>query len=142
MSDLQKRMDDLYKRKVEDCLEKAVRLTALSVFTEVVINTPVGNPDLWKNPAPKGYAGGTARQSWNIDINVVNVKITEAKDELSRSYDGSDKALAAIAKFKLNDTVYIANSVPYIRRLNDGWSTQAPAGFIDAAVQVGIRKGK
>lgn len=30
--------------------------------------------------------------------------------------------------------IYVVNDVPYIGRLNDGWSTQAPAGFIQIAV--------
>lgn len=153
MSDLQKKMDDLYKRKVEQVLEKTVRLTALSIYSEIVVNTPVGNPDLWesnhgrrlhglKAKAPAGYVGGTAKLSWNIENNVVDVKITEATAEVSPGYDGSEKALETVAKYKLADTIYISNALPYIRRLNDGWSTQAPAGFIDAAVQVGTRKGK
>lgn len=30
------------------------------------------------------------------------------------------------------------SKLPYIERLNEGWSTQAPAGFIDAEVQRAI----
>lgn len=153
MSDLQKKMDDIYKRKVEGYHEKVIRLTALSIFSEVVINTPVGNPDLWqsnhgrrlhslKAKAPEGYVGGSARLSWNIDINTVDVKITEATEQLERSYDGQEKALQAVAKFKLSDAIFISNNLPYIRPLNEGHSTQAPSGYIDAAVQVGALKGK
>lgn len=32
----------------------------------------------------------------------------------------------------------ITNSVPYIGRLNNGWSQQAPAGFVRAAIQFGV----
>jgi len=31
----------------------------------------------------------------------------------------------------------IINKVPYLQRLNEGWSAQAPAGFIEAAILVG-----
>lgn len=34
----------------------------------------------------------------------------------------------------IGDEQHVQNSVPYIGRLNDGHSTQAPAGFIDAIV--------
>lgn len=34
----------------------------------------------------------------------------------------------------VGDEQHIQNSVPYINRLNDGHSKQAPAGFIDAIV--------
>ena len=52
-----------------------------------------------------------------------------------------DKSLTALSSFKLGDSVYIANGLPYIRRLNDGHSTQQPEGFIEKAIQVGVRKG-
>lgn len=31
-------------------------------------------------------------------------------------------------------TIYITNNIPYIRQLNDGSSSQAPAGFVDRAL--------
>lgn len=42
-------------------------------------------------------------------------------------------------------TIYISNVLPYIRRLNDGYSKQAPAGFVERAVLIGrktIKKAK
>lgn len=33
--------------------------------------------------------------------------------------------------------LYLSNVVPYIRRLNDGSSKQAPAGFVERAVLIG-----
>jgi hypothetical protein len=33
--------------------------------------------------------------------------------------------------------IYISNNEPYIQRLNDGSSLQAPAGFVDRAVIIG-----
>ena len=35
------------------------------------------------------------------------------------------------------DTVYITNAAPYIRRLNDGYSKQEPAGFVERAKLLG-----
>lgn len=35
--------------------------------------------------------------------------------------------------------VHITNNVPYIMRLNEGWSRQAPSGFIQAAVAKAVR---
>lgn len=35
--------------------------------------------------------------------------------------------------------VYISNNVPYIGRLNDGYSKQAPAGFVPAAIGRAVR---
>lgn len=35
---------------------------------------------------------------------------------------------------RLQEGLLIFNAAPYIRRLNDGWSAQAPSGFIEKAV--------
>jgi hypothetical protein len=47
---------------------------------------------------------------------------------------------AVLTDTKPGDVVFIANNLPYIKRLNAGSSTQAPAGFVEAAVLVGINK--
>jgi hypothetical protein len=39
-------------------------------------------------------------------------------------------------------TIYISNSLPYIRRLNDGYSNQAPAGFVERAVLIARKQVK
>jgi len=35
---------------------------------------------------------------------------------------------------RTGQAVYITNNLPYIERLNSGWSKQAPAGFVDRAI--------
>lgn len=42
-------------------------------------------------------------------------------------------------------TIFISNVLPYIRRLNDGYSKQAPAGFVERSALIGrkhIKKAK
>lgn len=46
-------------------------------------------------------------------------------------------ALSILALKKEGQAVYLGNALPYIRKLNDGSSTQAPAGFIERAELVG-----
>lgn len=81
---------------------------------------------------------GRARSNWNVDINIVDVQIVEptSKDP------GPEKALSAIARYKLNDVAYISNNLPYIRRLNEGYSQQAPAAFVETAVDIGKRQAQ
>jgi len=38
---------------------------------------------------------------------------------------------------KPGQRIYITNSLPYIRRLNEGYSGQAPAGFVERSVLIG-----
>lgn len=62
---------------------------------------------------------------------------------------GSTKTASARAAFeagraiirgaKPGEPIIISNNLPYIRRLNDGYSKQAPAGFVDRAILLGRR---
>lgn len=55
--------------------------------------------------------------------------------------DSGQLALAAgeqqLALKKPGVPIFIQNNAPYIRRLNDGWSAQEPAGFVERAVLLG-----
>jgi len=43
----------------------------------------------------------------------------------------------AVLRAQAGDLVYLSNTAPYIRRLEYGWSKQAPAGFIRLALAAG-----
>lgn len=99
-------------RHVADTRERVDRFVqgvVQTVFNEVQTGgrygpgTPVGNPSLWKHRAPPGYSGGFARANWD------------------RSQE--TQARAGVA-------VQMTNNAPYIRRLEYGWSRQAPNGFV------------
>jgi hypothetical protein len=53
-------------KKKFDAEAQAMAFYALKRFQD---DTPVGNPDRWKNPksAPKGYVGGSLRQSFTAE---------------------------------------------------------------------------
>lgn len=56
------------------------------------------------------------------------------------SASASETVADAEAKFKTKkpgQTIYISNVLRYIGRLNEGSSTQAPAGFVERAVLLG-----
>lgn len=48
-----------------------------------------------------------------------------------------NNAKAVLKNKKPGQAVYITNNEPYIRRLNDGYSGQAPAGFVERSVLIG-----
>ena len=52
------------------------------------------------------------------------------------------EAEEAIAGFTSGDSIFIANNVSYVPKLNDGSSAQAPAQFVEAAGAVGARAAK
>lgn len=43
---------------------------------------------------------------------------------------------------KPGQSIVISNNLPYIRRLNDGYSKQAPAGFVERAELIGRKVAK
>jgi hypothetical protein len=92
------------------------RALVLGLVSDLIFETPV--------------AEGRARGGWDV-----------ARDEPPESEsgrvdpDGSATLAAAGREVALIDApakTWVVNNVPYIRRLNDGWSQQAPAGFVDA----------
>jgi hypothetical protein len=122
--------------------EQHVRLQkkiAIDLFSAIIEKNPVGNPSLWAEsslPAPKGYVGGRSRANWQISItpppdgdgtdDVDEGAVTGAPVDPSQLADG----LGAMASAEFGGTIWIFNNVVYIKRLEDGWSQQAPAGMV------------
>jgi len=116
--------------KITQASEKAIRATALQLFTQVIERTPVGNPDGWKNPAPPGYIGGTARGNWRTAIGRPETATVDNRPEAQ----ATGEVNLAVARFTLADTIHLSNNLPYIQRLENGWSQQAPAGMVAVTV--------
>lgn len=99
----------------------------LEMFSGVVRVTPVGNKAIWRSnlgkPAdrhtPRGYVGGQARRSWRITVGPPGSSAT-----------GQDP-ITVLAQAKITDRINVANPLPYMERLNNGWSSQAPAGWVE-----------
>lgn len=129
MTDLKKMMDDLYNEVVVQGLEKDVRRTALQVFKNIVQMTPV--------------EFGGAKLNWNVDINVIDLSLTPPPATApDAGFYNELKALSATARYKAKDIIYISNNLPYIERLNEGSSQQAPAGYIQSAIDTGTRQAE
>ena len=105
--------------RTEKKLDLLVRKIGLELFSRVIVNTPVDT--------------GRARANWQVAINSVPTGTLELSDK-----DGTaaiSAADAAVSGLKAGDTIYLANNLPYIQKLEDGSSTQAPAGMVGLAVQ-------
>lgn len=111
---------------VEKNAANLVRKAALAADQAVVSATPVDT--------------GRARSNWIVSI---NVKVDTVREPLAPGVAATGPAIAEGQKIALtykpgDSAVYIQNSVPYIKRLNEGWSKQAPANFISKAVHAGL----
>jgi hypothetical protein len=117
----------------QHCIDNAdlvVRKTVLDIGRSLVEKTPVGNPELWQNPdnKPDGYVGGHARANWSHSIGaLVNQEFKEIDATGGASIDRIVGSVPVKAAGKVH---YIQNSLPYMQALEDGHSTQAPAGIV------------
>jgi hypothetical protein len=77
---------------------------------------------------------GRARANWQISID------TEIDSELdSTDAQGALTRNQGIIRSYRNGAIILQNNVAYIGQLNDGWSAQAPAGFVEKALQTAAR---
>jgi hypothetical protein len=94
-------------------------------------------------PADKGVA----RSNWRVGLGnppraVIsayapgkNLGINERANASAAFAAGRARILSVKSTSRgLEKSIYIANSVPYIEKLNNGYSKQAPAGFVQTAL--------
>lgn len=113
--------------------EKVVRGTAITVFSSIVKASPVGNPSIWKNPksAKPGYTGGRFRGNWQTTLAQPaqgTVKGTENQGEVISSI------VAKTRPYKIGQTLFMTNNLPYAYRLSRGHSRQRPSGWIESII--------
>ncbi|WP_152615640.1 hypothetical protein [Leisingera sp. ANG-M1] len=100
-------------------MDLAFRKIALGMFSQVIMNTPVDS--------------GRARANWQVAIGSVPDGVLTLEDKSgSATISAAD---ASAAGLKAGDVIYLANNLPYIQRLEDGYSGQAPAGMVGLTVQ-------
>lgn len=115
---------------VSENAAKYVRASAIVIDREVVMTTPVDT--------------GRARSNWLVSLGSPKSGTREpyAPGDSGNSGPANaalqmQDAAATIGQYRIGQTIFITNNLPYIQRLNDGWSAQAPAGFVEQAVQAG-----
>lgn len=118
-------------KRIEENAEALVRKVAVAVDTAVVVATPVDE--------------GRARSNWQVGIGEAPEGVRDAYVPGKDGDTGAANAQQAIEQgkriikfYSKGNTIHITNNLPYIQRLNDGWSAQAPAGFVEKAVVIGV----
>jgi hypothetical protein len=122
-SEFSKNIGRLATRVVRNS-DKTVKKVALAIDQTVVLATPVDK--------------GRARANWIASLDKPAEGIADAFDK-----GGSQAIAAARATIdgydgEINTEVHITNNLDYIGFLNDGSSSQAPAGFIQTGVRQGV----
>lgn len=111
---------------VEDALTQRSRAIAMALLGEIVLRSPVGNPDLWASPPPPGYSGGRFRGSHIVSIDApVYTQTTKIDKTGAETIAEGQRQLSGLEPFTV---IYIQTNLPYAEKLEDGHSTQAPGG--------------
>lgn len=114
--------DDMVRngtRIVNGRLDRVGRAVGIELLGRLIRATPIDN--------------GRARGNWNASVGVEDGSDDPERREREAFSEGS----ARIAQLKLSTGahLFVSNGVPYMGRLNDGYSQQAPAAFIQGTVQ-------
>lgn len=124
--------------KVQKRLDNTTRDICLAVGGSLINKSPIGDPSLWAHPSPpyaypKGYIPGHFISQWKGSLDEIDYTVD---DEIDESGEGSllNIAKALESAYLPGHIFYITNSLPYAKRLEDGYSTQAPAGMVALTV--------
>lgn len=105
-----------------------------SVVLDVVANL-VKAPQEGGTPVKTGWA----RANWIPRIGGATMEAAGDPEAVGSAKAAQQVGLGSVLSYKLvSGPVYISNNVPYILRLNEGSSQQAPAGFVQRAVQLAV----
>lgn len=132
-----------FAKKAKGNIDLAVKRTVAGVAESVVTMSPVGDPSKWdiefKAAAiklgwipEKGYIGGRFRANWDYGFNSAPTEEYDTRDKTKKtSMNRIDGALIGKPAAGIH---YLANNLPYGQRLEDGYSSQAPHGFVQLTV--------
>ena len=115
------RMKELSIR-VESNADDALVRVALAADQTIVLATPVDT--------------GNARGNWQASLTVPIVETIKRFDKGGQAAIEANEAVIRARKYPQD--IYISNNVHYIGLLNEGYSAQAPANFIQLSVQAAI----
>ena len=110
-------------------VQRNLRQTVLVIDQAVVLGTPVDT-----GRARSNWIVGTGPSTKAIDAYVPGKSASTAAANVQAAINQARNFLDATDA----SVIYISNNLDYIQHLNEGSSAQAPAGFIEAAVQAGI----
>lgn len=105
----------LRARGIGENTQIAVRKAAVAADSALVLSTPVDT--------------GRARGNWRTSIGSPN-EVELAVQGTQAAQDALDEGVRVAGDWRLGmGSIFITNNVPYIMRLDKGWSEQAPRGM-------------
>ena len=103
-------------KRAGDKAEMVVRKTALELQSGMIEMSPVKS--------------GRFKSNWTCGVGAVNPDTSAAPGT-----DAEGRTRTVLEGWKPGQTIFLTNSLPYARRLENGWSKQAPSGVVRLTVQ-------
>lgn len=108
-----------WAKQTQSDIALVVRKTSLDMFSRIVMRSPVDT--------------GRFRNNWNVSI---GKPVSDTNDGVDPSGGKAIGKIAAVsATYKLGDTIWMSNGLPYSWPLERGHSKQAPIGMVGITVQ-------
>lgn len=109
-------------KEVGEFVGDTLRTLSLDIDRRVILESPVDT--------------GAARSNWLASVgspisSVADIDIQGAINKGAVTISGAGDY----------STIYVQNNLPYIQRLNEGWSAQAPSGYIDQIITEEVNRG-
>ncbi len=104
-------------KKRKQSLEQVYRATMNDVSNFIITSSPVDS--------------GAFRANWLSALNSGDYTYDKAKTNIS---DAEGRLTATVGGLSVNDNFYFTNSMPYAKRLEDGYSDFAPNGMVKVAI--------
>lgn len=104
---------DRFKNKTVSRSKQAVEYICFNMSNQIITLTPVDT--------------GAAKNNWQASIGSPN---RSAKNDTDKNGSGSRSDANSTSKKAYGNIYYFVNSLPYIKRLENGWSKQAASGMV------------
>ena len=117
-------------KAIDEAASKTAVDTALAIVGDLAYKTPVDTSQALSNWIVTLDAPATERIDPHYPGEGGSTQRSSAAETLNQ-------AKAVLANKKPGQAIFITNNLPYIKRLNDGYSAQAPAGFVERAELLG-----
>lgn len=108
-------LDNFIDQGVPEAADRQMRALLLEGLRGVVLSTPVDT--------------GRARGAWEVELEAATITADRGVEDKSGALTLA-RGLAKMRNARGYAINWITNAVPYIGRLEDGYSGQAPAGMV------------
>lgn len=117
-------------KAIDEAASKTAVDTALAIVGDLAYKTPVDTSQALSNWITTLDSPSTAK----ILPHFPGVQGSTQRASAAETINAAKRVLV---NKKPGQPIFITNNQPYIKRLNDGYSGQAPAGFVERAVLIG-----